>query len=83
MSDDVSAELSRIAHLDLVSKIYARKHLDDPRVTAGYADHVKLTADPPTYVEGDSELVGLTPQEVEVFTQALQVAGARRLVSEE
>jgi diacylglycerol kinase (ATP) len=71
----LAQRLSRVALLGLVPKIYAGKHLEHPRVTACYADHVKLTADPPAYVEAEGELVGFSPLQVEVVPRALQFAG--------
>jgi diacylglycerol kinase (ATP) len=67
--------LSRLGVLEVLTKIYAGKHLDHPQVTACYAKHVKLTADPPAGVEGDGELLGFTPLEIEIIPQALQFAG--------
>ncbi len=67
--------LTRLALLALLPKIYAGKHLEHPRVAGCFAEHLKLTADPPAYVEADGEVVGLTPLEVEILPQALRFAG--------
>lgn len=68
-------KLSRLALLGFLPKIYSGKHLDHPQVAQCHANHVEITAEPPAYVEGDGELVGRTPLEVEVLPQALQFAG--------
>ena len=68
-------QLSRLDLLGLLPKIYAGKHLDHPQVVMCHANQVKLTAEPPAYVEGDGELLGRTPLEVEVLPQVLQFAG--------
>ncbi|MHB9072348.1 MAG: diacylglycerol/lipid kinase family protein [Desulfobaccales bacterium] len=71
----LAQRLSRMALLALVPKIYAGKHLEHPQVAGCFAEHLKLTADPPAYVEGEGELVGRTPLEVEILPRALQFAG--------
>jgi diacylglycerol kinase (ATP) len=67
--------LSRGALLKLLPKIYAGKHLNHPQVATYYAGHVKVTAEPAAWVEGDGELLGKTPLEVTVIPEALQFAG--------
>lgn len=71
----LAQSLSLTTLLALVPKIYAGKHLEHPQVAMCFAEHLKLTADPPAYVEGDGELVGRTPLEVDILTRALQFAG--------
>jgi len=71
----VGQRLNRRALLTLLPKIYAGKHLDHPQVAVSYADHVKIAADPPAYVEAEGELLGLSPLEVEVIPEALRFAG--------
>jgi len=66
--------LSRLELLTLLPKLYTGKHLDHPRVTADYAGHIKIEADPPAYVEAEGELEGLTPLEVTIIPHALRIA---------
>jgi YegS/Rv2252/BmrU family lipid kinase len=67
----------RMTPLDLVGilpRIYLGKHLDHPEVAVEFAGNFKLEADPPALVEADGELVGFTPLEVMISTQAIQFA---------
>jgi len=66
--------LSRLELLTLLPKLYTGKHLDHPRVTADYAGHIKINADPPAYVEAEGELEGLTPIEAAIIPRALRIA---------
>ena len=67
-------KLSRLELLTLLPGLYFGKHLDHPRVTADYAGHIKIDADPPAYVEAEGELEGLTPIEVAIIPRALRIA---------
>jgi len=67
-------KLSRLDVLSLLPKLYAGRHLDHPQITAAYAGHIKIDADPPAYVEAEGELEGFTPIEVAIIPQALRVA---------
>jgi YegS/Rv2252/BmrU family lipid kinase len=70
----VAQKLSRLEVLALLPGLYFGKHLDHPRVTAAYAGHIKINADPPAYVEAEGELEGLTPIEVAIIPRALRIA---------
>jgi len=67
-------KLSRLELLTLLPRLYFGKHLDHPRVTADYAGHIMIKADPPAYVEAEGELEGLTPIEVAIIPRALRIA---------
>ena len=70
----LAQKLSRLELLTLLPRLYFGKHLDHPRVTADYAGHIKIKADPPAYVEAEGELEGLTPIEVAIIPRALRIA---------
>jgi len=67
-------KLSRLDVLTLLPGLYAGRHLDHPRITADYAGHIKIEADPPACVEAEGELEGFTPIEVAIIPRALRVA---------
>jgi YegS/Rv2252/BmrU family lipid kinase len=67
-------KLSSLELLTLLPRIYTGKHLDHPQITADYAGHIKITADPPALVEAEGELEGWTPLEAAIMPEALQVA---------
>ncbi len=67
-------KLSRLDVLTLLPGLYFGKHLNHPRVTADYAGHIKIIADPPAYVEAEGELEGLTPIEAAIIPGALRIA---------
>lgn len=69
--------LNRLDLVALFPKIYRGRHLGHPQVKSRFARKVKLAAWPPTPVEADGELVGLTPLEVEIYPQAFRVAATK------
>ena len=70
----LAQKLSRLELLALLPGLYFGKHLDHPRITAAYADHIRIEADPPAYVEAEGELEGTTPLEAAIIPQALRLA---------
>jgi diacylglycerol kinase (ATP) len=67
-------KLRRLDMLTLLPRLYFGKHLNHPRIRADYAGHIKITADPPAYVEAEGELEGTTPIEVTIIPGALRLA---------
>lgn len=72
----VGEKLSRLEVLTLLPGIYAGRHLDHPRISASYAGHITIEAEPPAWVEAEGELEGLTPIDVAIIPGALRVAAA-------
>jgi YegS/Rv2252/BmrU family lipid kinase len=64
----------RLELLHLFPKIYSGAHLSDPRAHSLHGHSVKLSADPPAYVQADGELLGTTPIDVGVFPGGLRFA---------
>jgi diacylglycerol kinase family enzyme len=69
-------KLRRLDILTLLPWLYFGRHLDHPRITADYAGHIKVDADPPAYVEAEGELEGLTPLEAAIIPGALRIAAS-------
>ena len=67
-------KLSSLELLTLLPRIYTGKHLNHPQITADYAGHIKITADPPALVEAEGELEGWTPLEAAIIPEALHIA---------
>ena len=67
-------KLRRLDMLTLLPRLYFGKHLNHPRIRSDYAGHIKITADPPAYVEAEGELEGTTPIEVTIIPGALRLA---------
>jgi diacylglycerol kinase (ATP) len=67
-------KLSRLEVLTLLPGIYAGRHLNHARMTADYAVHIKIAADPPALVEAEGELGGWTPLEATIIPVALRIA---------
>ena len=67
-------KLSRLDVLSLIPRLYAGRHLDHPRISAAYAGHVTIDADPPAWVEAEGELEGFTPLDVAIIPGALWIA---------
>jgi YegS/Rv2252/BmrU family lipid kinase len=70
----LAQKLTRLELVTIFPRLYTGKHLDHPRVTADYAGHITIKADPPAYVEAEGELEGLTPIEVAIIPRALRIA---------
>jgi diacylglycerol kinase (ATP) len=70
--------LSRRALLGLAARAWAGAPLRHPAVHRAWARRIVLTADPPAPLEAEGELVGRTPLELEVQTEAFQVAMSLR-----
>jgi diacylglycerol kinase (ATP) len=69
--------LGRLQILRLIRKIYTGEHLQHPQVYVRHARHVKLSSDPPAYVEAEGELIGQTPIDVKVYPAALRFAARK------
>ena len=69
-----SDSVSRLELLHLFPKIYSGAHLSDPRAHSLHGHGVRLSADPPAYVQADGELLGTTPIEVGIFSGGLRFA---------
>jgi diacylglycerol kinase (ATP) len=67
-------KLSRLEVLTLLPGLYAGRHLNHPRISADYAGHIKIDADPPALVEAEGELAGWTPLEATIMPAALRIA---------
>jgi diacylglycerol kinase (ATP) len=65
--------------LSLLMRIYHGKHTIHPKVHIQSARHLKVSADPPAFVEADGEPIGITPMEVTFHPRAFQFA-ARSLL---
>jgi diacylglycerol kinase (ATP) len=76
----LAQKLTRLELVSLFPRIYFGSHLDHPRITADYAGHLQIEADPPAYIEAEGELEGLTPIEAVIIPQALRLA-ARSLAT--
>jgi YegS/Rv2252/BmrU family lipid kinase len=70
----LAQKLTRLELLTIFPRLYFGKHLDHPRMTAAYAGHIKIEADPPAYVEAEGELEGTTPMEAAIIPRALRLA---------
>lgn len=70
----LAQRITRLELLTLMTRIYAGRHVDHPRVTMCYASRVKIAADPPAYVEAEGELQGFTPLSLEISPESLQFA---------
>ena len=70
----LAKKLTRLELLTIFPRLYFGKHLDHPRMTAAYAGHIKIEADPPAYVEAEGELEGTTPMEAAIIPRALRLA---------
>jgi diacylglycerol kinase family enzyme len=69
-----SDPVSRMKLLHLFPKVYSGAHLSDPRIHSLHGLSVKLSTDPPAYVQADGELLGTTPVEVGIFSGGLRFA---------
>ena len=70
----LAQKLSRLELLGLLPGLYFGRHLNHPRVSAAYASHIKINADPPADVEAEGELEGTTPLNVTIIPRALRIA---------
>jgi YegS/Rv2252/BmrU family lipid kinase len=65
--------------LPLVMKLYCGKHTRHPKVHIQTARHLKVSADPPAFVEADGEPIGITPMEITFHPRAFQFAAVSLL----
>jgi diacylglycerol kinase (ATP) len=69
-------KLSRLDLLGLLPGLYTGGHIHHPQVSADFAGHIRLEADPPALVEAEGELAGQTPLEVSIIPGAIRIAAA-------
>jgi YegS/Rv2252/BmrU family lipid kinase len=70
--------LNRFQMGGLLVRIYSGRHMQHPKVHWRYGKKVRLETEPPVWVEGDGELLGQTPVEVHLHTEAIQIAAGRK-----
>jgi diacylglycerol kinase (ATP) len=70
----LAGKLTRLELAAIFPKLYTGKHLEHPRMSAAYAAHITIMAEPPAYVEAEGELEGATPLEAAIIPEALRVA---------
>jgi diacylglycerol kinase (ATP) len=66
-------ELSKLGVLSLLPRLMGSGELRTSRVKRWRVQRVKLTTSRPCYFHGDGEILGLTPVEIEVVPNAVQV----------
>lgn len=66
-------DLSLTQALPKLVKLYAGRILGDPAVRHVRAGRVRIEADPPALIQADGQIVGETPAEFSLLTQALRV----------
>jgi diacylglycerol kinase family enzyme len=69
-------ELSLVAVLPKLLKLYGGRILGDPAVRHVRASRVRIETDPPAAIQADGQIVGRTPAEFGVLPRALRVSVA-------
>lgn len=66
--------LGRLRGLGLFARLFSGRDLDHPQVRTCYGAAVRITAEPPAYIEAEGEPVGRTPLEAAIIPGAFRLA---------